>query len=103
MNNELLRQKLMSLTYNETADAVMLRYIVLQLLAQYVSVYKEMRGSGKSLELLQQYRKLEATHEIFKEKQRTGVIDDYDFSLTKKLAIEHTSNISYCQQMLQAA
>ena len=89
MNSNDVKQQLITLTYNDETDAVTLRYLVLHLLAQYASAYREIAGTGEGMALLQHFKKLETAHTAFKEKHRNNIMTEYDFRIIHKLALEH--------------
>ncbi len=103
MNNEYLKQELLSISYKDETDAVTLRYLVLHLLAEYATTYKKLAGTAKGLELLQQFKKLEAAQIAFKEKCRGREMTECDFMITRELALRHVINLSTEQLLLHAA
>lgn len=99
MNCEILKKRLANITYNETADAVELRYILLKVLLYCATEYK----GAPHLKLLQQHTQLDKIHASLKEEIRSGNINRLHFIQAKHNALTCLNNIAMQLQALPAA
>jgi len=99
MNCETLKKRLASINYNEVADAVELRYLLLKVLLYCAKEY----NSAPHLKLFQQHVQLEKIHAGLKEEIRSGNINRQRFTQARHNALTCLDNIAVQLQALPAA
>lgn len=99
MNCELLRSRLARINYNEVADAVELRYILLKVLLYCANKY----NSAPQTLLFQQHAQLENIHAALKNEIRNGSINKQGFMRAKQCALACLNSIAMQPHALPVA
>lgn len=103
MTSEQVTEALLNITYTDDTDIIELRWLLLHGLNCYADCYKSAGPHQSSLNLLQQYKKLQQAHDSIKQKARGNSATHADFIFARTEALRTMQYLTTAENLVAAA